>query len=204
MSFEAKLSDNGAEVLLFYEGEDEPEIMPVEIFVGLYGTDIIENYVSCIEMELYDNVKPDQFSISQYYDALVNVTYKHGYLAKIVGMHTGIMNGSESARKAAKAYFDGDEGKVATEIVVRRKDYYASLDILSYWSARLGLGIVPSAKDDHVPKSKITREEFSTLMCGKKHFRNKIRHLAKKYSEKGILLSFDDIIAEALSSYRKK
>ena len=203
MSFEAKLSDNGAEVLLFHEGDDEPETMPVEEFVEIYGTSIIDNYVSAIEMEIFLITKPDQFSISQYYDALINTTYKHGNLAKIIGMRAGTVDGSENARKAAKAYFNGDDRKIVTEIYVRRKDFHTSLNVLNYWSARLGLGIIPSAKDGPVPKGKISIEEFSNLMWSKKHFRSKLRHLAEKYCKKGVLLSLDEIIAEALASYRK-
>ena len=197
------LSDDGRYVFIYEDGYDEPEMVESAEYIEEHGFEQFKETMTDAQKKMY-LPELNQANIAEYYKCLLDVAYKNGRLNQLVGIRNGTIDGSESAVKATKDYFENDGSKLDAKIQAQRIIYKRALIRLNESLKALGLEPLLSEKDAAIEEGTISTERLSNLMNKMPRFRDKFRQKINHHAEEGVAVTIDQLVAEALATYRKR
>lgn len=184
------LSDNGQYVLVFNEGQDEPEEFTREEYAIAFGEDAEE---ATRPLEQKPRISDD---LKHYYRAFRDLCKCCGDFAWANKLAENVNEGILPAQEVAFAYFGGPKGDPDVNLNVTIQKYYrAQIQAVKYldgWSQRLG----------YMPMSEVD-EKILMQHLYRAGFRQKMRYRIDRNLRKGISASARELVIEVLEAEKK-
>lgn len=196
------LADDGANILVFEDGCDEPNVVNAADYIEEHGYEAFVATMSDAQKKAF-LPELDSANIAEYYKCLFDVTYKNGRLNQLIGIRNGAIDGAESAVKAANQYFENDDHKLTAKIMAQRVVYKRAIIRFNAAAQTIGQPPLLSEEDGVVPEGRASEEKLAHLMNTMPRFRDKFRQKIKKHAEEGVAVSIEQLVDEVLASYRK-
>ena len=187
----AILSDSRDYVLVFVEGEDEPEEYTLSEFVEIFGEEELEKL-----QEAHQVV--DVTEITAYYDALIGFLRADGQYAHDLKLLSNCSE-SEKAKRVLSTYYRSDLQRLMGHLNVRKSEVTSATKKLNFWSQRIQLGEIPLKNGG----TQISIEEIRNLFYRKPCVRERMAEKAKAHQKNGEPYSVQEILIESLTSFRK-
>ena len=197
--FEAKLSDGGEDVVLFYD-DGKIEEMSLFDFTVAYGDDILWEQRECQTVLRPDVIVHRADDTKHYWAAfrrLVDICGKYEHDRKLL---ENALDGSFKAQKVADEYFS--DGKLAAKVQAISGMRYTAVMNLDYWSRRVGYKKM-STKYDKLPEDVRPDVEILLDYLQYEFFRKRLRYRIDKCVRDGELKSAAELVTEVLESLRK-
>lgn len=201
MLFNAFLSDDENHVLLFREGEDEPEEYTVSEFIQFFGDEELAKLQE--EFEKAHQVVPDAHEMSIYYDAFLKFLKVDGKYVHDIKLYSNSIDGSEHANAVINDYFDSSREKLMSQVMSLRTQHAAAIESLNYWLKRVGLKPIPHRTSEGViPPNRFAIEDLTNLFHSKCIVRERMTKKIREHQRDSELLSPEEIVEETLLSFR--
>lgn len=207
--FDAVLSNNGKNVVLFHE-DGGVEEMGVYEFTVAYGTEILESAGEARTSETTTSemtTEPSADDVEQYWKAFRRLVENCGRYAHKVGLQRNVADGVLKAQKVAYKYFGGanSDRELAYEIVALDGLRMAAIVNLDFWSKRLGFK--PMSTPDDMKRYHLDGRADTVILLdylSNADFRKRMYYRIDKYTKKGVVKSITEVVLEILASYKKK
>lgn len=200
--FDAKLSDDGENVVLFHHDGSVEEMTLFE-FTMAYGDDILWEQR---ELKPGDILRPDvvehRLEDAEHYWAafrrLVDICGKYEHDRKLLD---NAMGGSPRAQKVIYDYHPG--GELAAKVQALNGMRYTAAMNLDYWSRRVGYKRMSTRYDNKLPEGVRPDVEILLDYLQYEFFRRRLKYRIYKCEKRGELKSAAELVTEVLDSLRK-
>lgn len=202
MNFNAFLSDDENHVLVFSEGEDEPEEYTVSEFAEFFGEEELAKLQE--EFRRAHRASPDAHEVFVYYDAFLKFLKVNGKYVHDLKLYSNSFDGSEHANRVVEEYFDSSREKLMSQVLALKTQHTAAINSLNFWLERVGLEPIPTRSGGNtVPSNRLAIEDLTNLFHFNRLIRERMMEKVKKHQKEGILYSPEEILEETLLSFRK-
>ena len=200
MLFNALLSDDENHVLVFSEGEDEPEEYTVSEFIQFFGDEELAKLQE--EYKKAHQVLPDTHEISVYYDAFIKFLEVDGHYIHSLKMYRNSIGGSEHVNEVVNKYYKTKQKGLLDQIDDLKAKRISLNDSLDFWLKKVGLEPIPKKSNRAVSPNRLTLQSLSNLIYNKSIVRSRMKEKIRKHQKEGILYSPEEILEETLLSFR--